>query len=678
MSDCATSWPVERCEYHPLFKPGEKVPDNSSNKSSIFARRHSREKSSKRLPHCKSCSNRIDKETLAGKSLESIHELLDEVARGGDELGREEPLCKASAAAPDLEEQEGEETLAAKAAEAEAKAKAAAEEQAAEAKKAEEKAASKAAEAEAKAKAAAEEQAAEAKKAEEKAASKAAEAEAKAKAAAEEQAAEAKKAEEALDPELDAFGAPRAGPANGAASAASGEEDAEENEALQYYSPSLMKGFVERMKEHADDSGHQAAEARRRASLEVGDAKQVLLDYAANNQACAEMFRRTQLREERNLETIGAAAVSLLPSAAEDALLDDKAQAEGEACATLEVANAKILKLEKRLTQYRATIRIQNQIIRSYLESTTTPPAATPSSEPDQPPPPPPPPAPAAPPAESAKKASKKAAKEAAAAAAAAATVAVPAVPSAQLPSPARRKSKDFLDGLQAASAACVGGGVAEGVSGSAAASIILTSPQKKRMEENRQAANVKRPKGANASAATSAAISIQEAAAAAVAAATAASATVAVPAPKFAAAKAPARKPAVPAPASTTKGTSSGRKRSAAAATDAVTPAARASSSTAPASLPSGAGPSSADLLMDQPHSTLGHEDCGGCSWPVKWDRALNECPDDPRHKCLNCGHLVHSSSYVCADAGAKYTSLIVDEGSFYCSVTCQLLGAQ
>ena len=622
MSDSATSWPVERCEYHPLFKPGEKVPDNSSNKSSIFARRHSREKSSKRLPHCKSCSNRIDKETLAGKSLESIHELLDEVTRGGDELGGEEPLGEASAAAPDLEEQEGEETAAAKAAEAEAKAKAAAEEQAAEAKKAEEAAAAKAAE-------------------------------------------------------------------------------VEENEAFAYYSPSLMKGFVERMKEHADDSGHQAAEARRRASLEVGDAKQVLLDYAANNQACAEMFRRTQLREERNLETIGAAAVSFLPSDDEDAVPDDEAPAEGEAYATIEVANAKILKLENRLTQYRATIRIQNQTIRSYLKSTTTLPAATPS-QPDQPPPLPPPPAPAAPPAESAKKAAKKAAKEAAAAAAASATVAVPAVPRAQLPSPTRRKSKDFLDSLQAASAAHVGGGVAEGVSDApqppmkkvkksdggqaastppASSTVPAPTPASTTMPAPTPApapTPVPAPAAPPAESAKKVAKkAATEAAAAAAAAAVTAAATVAVPAPKFAAPKTPAPAPAVPAPASTTKGTSSGRKRSAAAATDAVTPAARASSSTAPASLPSGAGPSSADLLMDQPQSTLGHEDCGGCRWPVKWDRALNECPDDPRHKCLNCGHLVHSSSYVCADAGAKYTSLIVDDGSFYCSVTCQLLGA-
>lgn len=60
---------------------------------------------------------------------------------------------------------------------------------------------------------------------------------------------------------------------------------------------------------------------------------------------------------------------------------------------------------------------------------------------------------------------------------------------------------------------ACVGGGAAEGVSGSASVPIILTSPQRKRMEANRQAAeHTKRAKAANASAAAPAAVPIQNA----------------------------------------------------------------------------------------------------------------------------------------------------------------------
>ena len=59
---------------------------------------------------------------------------------------------------------------------------------------------------------------------------------------------------------------------------------------------------------------------------------------------------------------------------------------------------------------------------------------------------------------------------------------------------------------------ACVGGGAAEGVSGSSSDPIILTSPQKKRMEVNRQAAEAKRAKAANASAAAPAAVPFQDA----------------------------------------------------------------------------------------------------------------------------------------------------------------------
>ena len=573
---------------------------------------------------------------MAGKSLESIHELLDEVTRGGDELGREEPLGKASHIQPSKVKptHQPEASHERELSDAEAQA---AEEQDDQAKQAEQAKQANQAEQDEKAK-----QAEQAKQAKQDEKAKQAEQDEKAKQA--EQAKQAKQAaperswyELSAQAKQAAAGQQRGG--NGvasaasaasvasAASAASGEEDAEENEAAAFYSPSLMMGFVERMKEHADEAEHQAAKSRRRASQTVGDAKQVWLDYAANNQACAEMYRRTQLREERNLETMGTAAVSLLPSEAEEAPVDDEAPAEGEAYANLVVANARITKLENRLTQYRATILTQNQMIRSYLESTTMPPAATPSEQDQQPLP------------------------------------TLPPVVLSDAPPPPKKVKKS--DGGQTASTT------------PASATMPAPTPASTTMPAPTPAPAPTPFPAPAAPPAESAKKVAKKAATEAAAAAAAAAATVAVPAPKFAAPKAPAPAPAVPAPASTTKGTSSGRKRSAAAATDAVTPAARASSSTAPASLPSGAGPSSADLLMDQPQSTLGHEDCGGCSWPVKWDRALNECPDDPRHKCLNCGHLVHSSSYVCADAGAKYTSLIVDEGSFYCSVTCQLLGA-
>ena len=110
-----------------------------------------------------------------------------------------------------------------------------------------------------------------------------------------------------------------------AASTASGEEDEEEKEAaLKTGSKassrreireqsSLQKQIVERTREQAEEAECQGAEARRQASLEVGNAKQALLEKAANMQAAAESFRRTQLREERKLEAMAAAAVPPLP-----------------------------------------------------------------------------------------------------------------------------------------------------------------------------------------------------------------------------------------------------------------------------------------------------------------------------------------------------------------------------
>jgi hypothetical protein len=67
------------------------------------------------------------------------------------------------------------------------------------------------------------------------------------------------------------------------------------------------------MKEQAEEAERQEAEARRQASLEVGKAKQALLEKATNKQAAAESFRQTQLREERKLEAMTATAVPQLP-----------------------------------------------------------------------------------------------------------------------------------------------------------------------------------------------------------------------------------------------------------------------------------------------------------------------------------------------------------------------------
>ena len=66
----------------------------------------------------------------------------------------------------------------------------------------------------------------------------------------------------------------------------------------------------------------------------------------------------------------------------------------------------------------------------------------------------------------------------------------------------------------------------------------------------------------------------------------------------------------------------------------------------------------------LDPPR--LGPEDCGGCGMPVK---------GDARHTCV-CGRLVHSDTFACFGDGASNSTLIANEGEWYCSVTCQLLG--
>jgi len=92
----ADIWIVEACEYHKLYKPGEKAPNNALSKGNIYARRNSREASAKRRPHCKACSGRMEREMLKGVTLESIHARIDELEPGGEEL-RAEPLQMARA-----------------------------------------------------------------------------------------------------------------------------------------------------------------------------------------------------------------------------------------------------------------------------------------------------------------------------------------------------------------------------------------------------------------------------------------------------------------------------------------------------------------------------------------------------------------------------------------------------
>jgi hypothetical protein len=46
-------------------------------------------------------------------------------------------------------------------------------------------------------------------------------------------------------------------------------------------------------------------------------------------------------------------------------------------------------------------------------------------------------------------------------------------------------------------------------------------------------------------------------------------------------------------------------------------------------------------------------------------------------RHECI-CGHLVHSSLFMCTEAGAENSTLITGEGSWYCSKTCKRHGSR
>jgi hypothetical protein len=46
-------------------------------------------------------------------------------------------------------------------------------------------------------------------------------------------------------------------------------------------------------------------------------------------------------------------------------------------------------------------------------------------------------------------------------------------------------------------------------------------------------------------------------------------------------------------------------------------------------------------------------------------------------RHECI-CGNLVHSSLFMCTEAGAENSTLITSEDSWYCSKTCKRLGSR
>ena len=106
---------------------------------------------------------------------------------------------------------------------------------------------------------------------------------------------------------------------------------------------------------------------------------------------------------------------------------------------------------------------------------------------------------------------------------------------------------------------------------------------------------------------------------------------------------------------------------------------AARAAAGPSSANASPTAAPAAAEAsiaALSPPPRALGPEDCGGCHLPVIWDH--DQSSIDGRHKCNSCGRLVHAASYVCIAAGAKHTTLIASEGTFYCSVTCQLLASE
>jgi hypothetical protein len=67
--------------------------------------------------------------------------------------------------------------------------------------------------------------------------------------------------------------------------------------------------------------------------------------------------------------------------------------------------------------------------------------------------------------------------------------------------------------------------------------------------------------------------------------------------------------------------------------------------------------------------HTLIGPEDCGACGLPVM---------SDYRHECIWCGHLVHSSLFMCTEAGAENSTLITGEDTWYCSKKCKCLGSR
>jgi hypothetical protein len=66
--------------------------------------------------------------------------------------------------------------------------------------------------------------------------------------------------------------------------------------------------------------------------------------------------------------------------------------------------------------------------------------------------------------------------------------------------------------------------------------------------------------------------------------------------------------------------------------------------------------------------HTLIGPEDCGACGLPAM---------SDYRHECI-CGHLVHSSLFMCTEAGAENSTLITGEDSWYCSKKCKCIGSR
>jgi hypothetical protein len=341
-----------------------------------------------------------------------------------------------------------------------------------------------------------------------------------------------------------------------------------------------------------------------------------------------------------------------------EAVVVDEAPAEGRAYAALTaklvVANARIMELEKRLTQCRATIRTQSETIRSYLK-----------------PPPPPPPPPAEPETEDGAAGAGSAAEDDEQRAAVEAVAGSEAVDGSEHMASARREIRELLIERmkkQAEEAECQAAEARRQASlevGKAKQALLEKAINNQAAAESFRRTQLREERHLEAMAAAAVPqLPECEAAQSAEETATVPAVPAAVPAPATAPGP-PALAPAVPAPASTTKG---GKRRVEPAATTGPSAMPKRARPAARLATPPAAGPSKDNTPCAAPAATEANPHCGGCGLIVAWDRSK----EDPRHKCTKCRHYVHSAPYICRLAGALDTSLIVDDGEFYCDKAC------